>query len=281
MASKKKTDRASSPPRPRARLKDLRSSHRAASIAALRGSKVHGSVVKTIGSWILSGKYPPNALLPREDDLAGQLGVSRTSLREAVKVLSAKGLLEARRRIGVRVRGHDEWDLLDPSVLAWHPDIGQDETLMTSLIEARRIIEPAAAALAASRASAADLAEIEAAFLAMEQSVPDDIETCCEADLAFHASLIAASHNIVLRRLSGTIEAALRAAFAVTNQLMTAQSRALEAHRQVLEHIRMRDVEGARAATMQLLDIAARDLGADNSAGKAKTARKGKSRKKD
>jgi GntR family transcriptional regulator, galactonate operon transcriptional repressor len=265
------------PARARAKPKDLRHPHRASGIAvAARTSKVHGSVVKTIGSWILSGKYPPHALLPREDDLAGQLGVSRTSLREAVKVLSAKGLLEARRRIGVRVRGHDEWDLLDPSVLAWHPDIGHDETLMTSLIEARRIIEPAAAALAAARASAADLAEIEAAFLAMEQSVPNDIDACCEADLAFHASLIAASHNIVLRRLSGTIEAALRAAFAVTNQLMTVQSRALEAHRKVLECIRMRNVDGARAAAMQLLDIAARDLAADAAhgpAGKAKPKR--------
>ena len=97
-------------------------------------------------------------LAAREDDLAEQLSVSRTSIREAVKVLSAKGLLQARRRVGVRVRDRDDWDLLDPQVLSWHPDVGRDEALTTSLIEARRIIEPAAAGLAAKRATAADLA---------------------------------------------------------------------------------------------------------------------------
>src|ERR1700748_2487895 len=113
--------------------------------------KIHGSVVDAIGRWILCGTDAPNDLLPREDDLAVELGVSRTSIREAVKVLSAKGLLQARRRVGVRVRDRDDWNLLDPQVLSWHPDVGRDEGLKTSLIEARSIIEPAAAALAAKR----------------------------------------------------------------------------------------------------------------------------------
>ena len=133
--------------------------------------RIHGSVVDAIGRWILGGTYAPDDLLPREDDLAAELGVSRTSIREAVKVLSAKGLLQARRRVGVRVRNRDEWNLLDPQVLSWHPDVGRDEALITSLIEARRIIEPAAAALAAKRATAADLAQIEQAYLGMERNV--------------------------------------------------------------------------------------------------------------
>ena len=133
--------------------------------------RIHGSVVDAIGRWILGGTYAPDDLLPREDDLAVELGVSRTSIREAVKVLSAKGLLQARRRVGVRVRDRDDWNLLDPQVLSWHPDVGRDEALITSLIEARRIIEPAAAALAAKRATAADLARIEQAYLGMERNV--------------------------------------------------------------------------------------------------------------
>jgi DNA-binding FadR family transcriptional regulator len=225
-----------------------------------RQGKVHDSVVSAIGQWILGGVYLPDDLLPREDDLAEKLGVSRTSVREAVKVLSAKGLLQARRRVGVRVRSKDEWDLLDPQVLSWHPDVGRDEVLITSLIEARRIIEPAAAALAAKRATAADLARIEYAYLGMERNVRTDLAACCEADLSFHASLVAASHNVVLKGLTGTIEAALRATFAITNRLMTAQSRALAAHRAVFECVRMRDAEGARAATVELLALAARDL---------------------
>jgi GntR family galactonate operon transcriptional repressor len=225
--------------------------------------KIHGSVVEAIGRWILGGTYAPNDLLPREDDLAVELGVSRTSIREAVKVLSAKGLLQARRRVGVRVRHRDDWNLLDPQVLSWHPDVGRDETLITSLIEARRIIEPAAAALAAQRATAADLAHIEQAYLGMERNLRTNLEACCEADLRFHVSVVAASHNVVLKGLTGTIEAALRATFAITNRrLASAQSRALSAHRAVLECVRMRDADGARAATVALLAIAARDLDA-------------------
>ena len=225
--------------------------------------KIHGSVVEAIGRWILGGTYAPNDLLPREDDLAVELGVSRTSIREAVKVLSAKGLLQARRRVGVRVRDRDDWNLLDPQVLSWHPDVGRDETLITSLIEARRIIEPAAAALAAQRATAADLAHIEQAYLGMERNLRTNLEACCEADLRFHVSVVAASHNVVLKGLTGTIEAALRATFAITNRrLASAQSRALSAHRAVLECVRMRDADGTRAATVALLAIAARDLDA-------------------
>ncbi len=223
--------------------------------------KIHGSVVDAIGRWILGGTYAPDDLLPREDDLAEQLGVSRTSIREAVKVLSAKGLLQARRRVGVRVRDRDDWNLLDPQVLSWHPDVGRDEALIISLIEARRIIEPAAAALAAKRATAADLARIEQAYLEMERNLRTNLEACCEADLKFHVSVVAASHNVVLKGLTGTIEAALRATFAITNRLATAQSRALSAHQEVFECVRMRDAEGARLATIELLGIAERDLG--------------------
>jgi DNA-binding FadR family transcriptional regulator len=160
----------------------------------------------------------------------------------------------------VRVRGRDDWNLLDPQVLSWHPDVGRDEALITSLIEARRIIEPAAAALAARRATGADLARIEHAYLGMERNLRTNLEACCEADLRFHASLVAASHNLVLKGLTGTIEAALRATFAITNRLVTAQSRALAAHRAVFECVRMRDADGAHAATIELLDIGARDL---------------------
>ena len=164
------------------------------------------------------------------------------------------------KHVGVRVRGRDDWNLLDPQVLSWHPDVGRDEALITSLIEARRIIEPAAAALAAKRATAADLARIEQAYSGMERNLQTNLEACCEADLKFHVSVVAASHNLVLKGLTGTIEAALRATFAITNRLATAQSRALSAHRAVFECVRMRDGEGARLATIELLEIAARDL---------------------
>ena len=222
--------------------------------------RIHGSVVDTLGQWILGATYAPGDLLPREDDLAEKLKVSRTSVREAVKVLSAKGLLEVRRRVGVRVRPRDDWNLLDPQVLSWHPDVGQDAVLIASLIEARRIIEPEAAALAAGRATATDLARMEQAYEGMDRNLHVDLTACCEADLQFHVGLVAASHNVVLKGLTGTIEAALRATFTITNRLATAQSRALAAHKAVLECVRLRDANGARVAMIALLDIAASDL---------------------
>ncbi|MBB5753982.1 FadR/GntR family transcriptional regulator [Prosthecomicrobium pneumaticum] len=227
------------------------------------GGRIHDLVVRTIGQWVLGGSYAPGAVMPREDELSDMLKVSRTTVREAVKVLSAKGLIETRPRIGVRVRPRDEWRLLDPAVLSWHPDIGRDDELLTGLLEARRIIEPAAAELAAERATGADLAAIENGYLGMERSLPDDIAGCCEADLAFHRGVIAASHNIVLRGLIGTIEAALTATFTVTTELSKTQAATLAVHREVFERIRMRDKAGARKAMNELLDRAAADLQGD------------------
>ena len=231
-----------------------------ASVAVPAGGRVHDSVVRTLGAWVLGGRYAPGEVLPREEYIATTLGVSRTSIREAIKVLSAKGLVETRPRIGVRVRARDDWRLLDPAVLSWHPELMRDADLVAGLIEARRIIEPAAAELAARRGTAADLAVIEAAYLGMRAAIPHDLAACCDADLAFHRGIIAASRNVVLLGLVGTIEAALRAVFGITNQLMTTQSRALAAHGEVLERIRFRDAAGARAAMERLLELAAEDL---------------------
>lgn len=232
----------------------------ALSNALAEGGKVHDSVVRTLGGWVLAGRYQPGQTLPREDELAASFGISRTSVREAIKVLSAKGLLESRPRVGVKVRQREEWRMLDSAVLSWHPDLSHDRELVASLMEARRIIEPAAAELAARRASAADLAEIEAAYLGMEASIPHDLETCCEADLAFHRGVIAASHNVVLRSLIGTIETALKATFMLTTSLMEDQARTLSVHKAVLDCIRFRNTDGARAAMNSLLDLAAEDL---------------------
>jgi GntR family transcriptional regulator, galactonate operon transcriptional repressor len=225
------------------------------------GGKVLDLIVRTIGGWILGGRYGPGAILPREEDMAVSFAVSRTSVREAIKFLSAKGLVETRPRVGVRVRARDDWRMLDSTVLSWHPDLSRDTELVASLIEARRIIEPAAAELAARRGTAADLAAVEAAYLGMEGAIPLNLEACCDADLAFHRSIIAASHNIVLKSLIGTIETTLKASFLLTTSLMENQSRMLAMHKDVMDCIRFRDVAGARSTMNHLLDLAQQDLG--------------------
>lgn len=224
------------------------------------GGKIHDSVVRTLGGWILGGAYKPGDLLPREDELTSQFGVSRTSIREAVKVISANGLLETKQRVGVRVRPRIDWRLLDPAVLSWHPDLRRDPVLLADLLEARRIIEPAAAELAARRATASELAAIETAYLSMERAIPNEPQAYCDADLAFHRNVIVASRNVVLIGLIGTIEAVLRTSFSITGKAMQSQSKTLSTHKDVLDKIRIRDTAGARTAMNRLLDLTAEDL---------------------
>ena len=220
--------------------------------------KMHSAVVRRLGGRILGGEFKPGESLPGEAELALTLAVSRTTIREAIKVLSAKGLLESRPRIGIRVRPQEDWRVLDPDLLSWHPDIRCDARFLESLVESRRIIEPAAAELAAERASAHDLALIERAYESMRKNAHVNMSACNEADVQFHHAVIGASHNIVLKALTSTIEAALRAAFFATSELMN--TRVIEAHFQIMERIRFRDSEGARNAMLHLLDIAAEDL---------------------
>lgn len=224
-------------------------------------ARVLGQVVGKLGASILDGTYVPGDRLPNEEALQDLYGVSRTSVREAVKFLSAKGMIEARPRLGMVVREPDAWNLLDPEVLAWRQDgLGDDPLLVRSLLEARRVIEPAAAAMAASRASAADLAAIEAGYLGMKANLPGDLEACCKADLAFHAAIIKASKNIVFRHLVATLGAALEASFKVSTGLSEAYERTLGAHEAVLDAIRLKNPDAARQRMQALLDVAQDDL---------------------
>src|SRR5262249_28543630 len=131
---------------------------------------LHGQIVHTIGRQILRGDLRPGDPVPTPHDLPA----SRTALREAIKVLAAKGLVEARPKTGTRVRSRDAWNLLDPDVLAWRQDGAPPLRFVRSVTELRAIIEPGAAALAATRATTADLAAMERAYLDMEAAVPGD-----------------------------------------------------------------------------------------------------------
>ncbi|HVI20180.1 MAG TPA: GntR family transcriptional regulator, partial [Gaiellales bacterium] len=108
---------------------------------ALRAG-VHRDVVRRLGLGILEGTWPPGGRLPNEADLCARFQVSRTALREAVRFLAAKGLIEARPRLGMVVRARDSWHLLDPQLLAWQREWGTfDADLVHSLLEARRVVE--------------------------------------------------------------------------------------------------------------------------------------------
>jgi DNA-binding FadR family transcriptional regulator len=223
---------------------------------------LHGQVAHDIGRRILGGLVKPGELLPSETELSQRLGVSRTALREAIKVLAGKGLIESRPKTGTRIRPRESWNFLDPDVLNWAFDANAPEHYVDELYELRRVIEPAAAAFAADRANVADIARIEAAFEAMT-AAGDDGQAYAGPDMAFHLAILRATGNELLRSLSSAVESAL----AISIQLSIATSpkghrHSLPLHGAVLKAIRRHDGVGAREAMLLLIDISKRDISA-------------------
>ena len=229
---------------------------------------LHRQVVDRIAMRIVGGEYGVGGPLPVEADLCEALGVGRSSVREAMRVLADKGMVEVRPRTGARVLDRRFWRRLDPDLVRWMSDEGGDHEFLADLVEARRIFEPAAAALAARRATGADLARIEAAFDAMKVAMFEndrnvDLESCVESDVAFHKAILTATGNAVLTDFEVIIDAALRVAFKLSTELARSCTRTIAAHGDVYEAIRLRDARRAREAMSDLLDVAAGDLGLD------------------
>ena len=178
---------------------------------------LHARVAHEIGRRIISSGYAEGASLPRESELAEQFGVSRQAVREALKVLAAKGLVASRRRTGTSVLPRASWNLLDPDVLAWHSPESIRKEFLDDLVELRRVIEPAAAALAARRVDPERLSRIKAALDGMRANV-DNEPQFLEADAEFHAALLAASGNSLFERLSTIIGPVLDVSFKVQAQ---------------------------------------------------------------
>lgn len=224
--------------------------------------RVHRHVVRTLAQRILRQEFKSGTLLPSEPELCETLNISRSALREAIKVLGGKGLVTPRPRTGTLVRPRDDWNLLDPDLLVWSMEIEPNAEFVLSLIEARQVIEPAAARFAALRADAIDLAIVEDAYRRMsEAKAALDFETFNEADIDFHKGLLRASHNIVFQQMSTTIGAALAYSFRLTTERAREPGASLPNHGEVIERIRARDGDGAYASMARLLNIAIIDLG--------------------
>lgn len=221
---------------------------------------LHGLVAHDLGVRIISGELPAETLLPSEADLSIALDVSRTALREAIKVLAAKGLLESKPKVGTRVRARGEWNMLDPDVLAWHFEAAPVEDLVESLFEMRQIIEPSGAAMAAQRRSKAELAAIQEAYEAMEQA-PSGSDAVVATDLRFHQAILTASGNQFMGSLGSLIETALAVSFRLSSSARPdAHVTSLPGHKAVLRAIEKRDPETARSAMRRLLKNAKADV---------------------
>jgi GntR family transcriptional regulator, galactonate operon transcriptional repressor len=207
-----------------------------------------------LGQEIVRGSLRPGDALPSEEVLLARFGVSRTVLREALQVLAAKGLLEARPRRGTSVRPYSAWSQLDPVLLAWHAQLPADHPMLRQLMEVRRIVEPSAAALAARRAGSDDRERIASAYTGME-AAGRDVEAFIRSDLEFHTAILEASGNQFLLPLAHAIHATLWASLRVTNpDAEENRMVSLPLHAAILEAILEGDEDAAAAAMKNHLD---------------------------
>ncbi|CAN5272765.1 FadR/GntR family transcriptional regulator [soil metagenome] len=226
--------------------------------ADTRGARIHMSVARDLGIAIVSGEYRPGDVLPGEIEFAAQLKVSRSAYREAVRMLAAKGLVESRTKTGTRVSARSHWNLRDPEVLAWAFVNEPPEAFVRSLFEMRQIVEPAAAALAAVRRSAVQLARMGHA---LEEMGRYGLATPAgrEADQEFHSLILLATGNEPLAALSSTITAAVRWTTAFKYRKNAIPRDPIADHGAVFEAIAAGDATRARAAMMDLVSLALED----------------------
>jgi len=217
---------------------------------------LHGQVAHQLGFDIIRGVWKPGQLLPREEKLGSDLHVSRTALREAIKILAAKGLVEPRPKIGTRVCPRRNWNMLDPDVIAWRSDAGPVDRFVRDMLDLRHILEPQAAALAASRATPETLAPLKRAYADMA-AAGDNIEASAEPDVRFHLSILAATDNEILESLGEVIATSLETTIKLSSSHPGAFRLALPQHKDVLDAIEGRDSEGAERAMRNLLVDAA------------------------
>ncbi|MGQ9366233.1 FadR/GntR family transcriptional regulator [Azospirillum sp. ST 5-10] len=214
----------------------------------------HAHVVRELGQQIIGGHFPAGSVLPSDAVLLARFGVSRTVLREAMKTLAAKGLIQAKARIGTRVLERSHWNLFDPDTLAWHIQSGIDRRFLASLAEVRLALEPEAAALAARRRGADDVAELHRLAERMAAR-SNTAASFAHHDLEFHLVVARASGNPFMRSISALIEAALAAAFRISSPADDPAKLAASAeeHRRIAAAIAAGDEDGARAAMRQVI----------------------------
>ncbi|EFL20618.1 FadR family transcriptional regulator [Streptomyces himastatinicus ATCC 53653] len=219
-------------------------------MASYSGRGVHGQVVQRLGARIVGGHWAEGDVLDVRA-LGDELDVSLTVMRESLKVLAGKGLIDARQKRGTYVRPRSAWNLLDADVIRWRMAGGDGERLMRDLTDVRSVVEPAAAHRAALRRSDADLTALDAALAAMERA-RGDLAAEADADAAFHRALLGATGNELLARFDLILEPGLRE----RDRLVHAHGDAddpVPSHRRVLDAVRDRDAPRAELAMLDLL----------------------------
>ena len=219
-------------------------------------------VSRELGRRIVAGNVAEGGLIDDEAKLALRFGVSKSVVREAIKLLLAKGLVDVRRGSGTRVRSRHEWMLLDDDVLAWHQSVTPKPDFLRQLMDIRRMMEPKAASWAAEFGTQSGLDEIARAQKKIESNAAS-VEDFVVADAQFHQSVLRAAGNEFLRSLEGVVFSALLTSIKLTNKDPRDNEASVPLHRAVMTAILDRDAVAAeREMLAHLEDTTTRLAGA-------------------
>jgi DNA-binding FadR family transcriptional regulator len=223
-----------------------------------RSLRLHGTIARKLGIAIVSGKYAPGDLLDSEIEASEQHEVSRSAYREAVRILAAKGLVDARPKIGTRINPQSKWALLDPDVLEWTFESEPDLVLLNSLFELRNVVESAAAGLAATRRTTAHL---EAMRAALDGMAAHTLATPAgrQADLEFHTTLLDATDNPFIISLTSGVSAAIRTTTIFKQRKRPLRRDPMPDHLKVFAAIVAKDAAKAQKAMSELIELARLD----------------------
>jgi DNA-binding FadR family transcriptional regulator len=219
--------------------------------STFRRERLHDRMIRQVALGVIRGEIGQGEL-STEGDLCRHFQVSRTILREAVKVLAAKGLIELRPKTGMHVRPRNEWNLVDPDLLGWLCEAGVDEMFVRDLCEVRSIVEPAAAELAAKRATDDEIESLLNWYHLIEVNT-DNEAARLEADRNFHATIFVACHNVFLTQMNATVGAAIRATQQIGVHLPDVMEESVQVHKEVAEAIARHESAGARKAMERLV----------------------------
>ncbi|MCU4676109.1 FadR family transcriptional regulator [Catenovulum sp. 2E275] len=208
-----------------------------------------------LGKAIVRGQYSEVGGLPTEAELCDEFGISRSAMREAVKMLSAKGLITSRPRQGIRILPEDQWNIFDSDVLKWILESNPSLELLKEFLQMRMAIEPEAAALAAKNAQPQDIEAIGKAvdrMIAAKNGLDDPLQS----DIAFHISILYASRNRFFIQLREFVQTALNVSIRHTNQLKGITVGDIEDHSAIYYAIKAGDAVKAEAAVKHMIDEA-------------------------
>jgi DNA-binding FadR family transcriptional regulator len=234
-----------------------------AAVAAKQHGKLrlHGSIAREIGTQIVSGRFAPGQLLDGEIEASQRRKVSRAAYREAMRILTAKGLVHCRPRVGTRVSALEQWHLLDPDVLSWVFSRDPAPEVLDGLFELRSIVEPAAAALAAVRRNQQHLDNMRRALDELSRHSLR-LPAGRAADMQFHAALLDATGNPFIVSLTNGVTAAVDALTEFKMRTAPLRRDPAPDHWRVYDAIAAADAEAARAAMNELIRLAILDTAA-------------------